>query len=227
MERGGKPLRKADLLGHVWLANFIFTRCPGPCATLSRTMADYQKRLAARPGVRLVSFTVDPGLLRYRQSRGGGKIVCRHRFSGGPALMELRDFPALNAALNSLATLLLIAGWIAIRRERKLTHIACMTAALVCSALFLGGYLWYHAHVGSVKFTGQGPVRLLYFTILLTHTVLAALVPFLVLATVIPALRARWDRHRRIARWTLPVWLYVSVTGVLVYLMLHVPPGLN
>ena len=135
--------------------------------------------------------------------------------------MTLRDLPTLNAGLNSVTTLLLVAGWWFIARDRKPQHIACMATALVTSAAFLASYLYYHAHAGSVRFTAQGPVRILYFTILISHTLLAMAVVPMVFATVIPALRARFDRHRRIARWTLPVWLYVSVTGVLVYLMLY------
>jgi uncharacterized membrane protein YozB (DUF420 family) len=108
-----------------------------------------------------------------------------------------------------------------VKRRRLVAHRNLMIAALVCSALFLTSYLIYHAQVGSVRFQGTGPVRTVYLTILLTHTVLAALVPFLVGITVWRAYRKRWDRHVRIARWTLPVWLYVSVTGVVVYLMLY------
>ena len=135
--------------------------------------------------------------------------------------MTIRDLPTLNAGLNSLTTLLLLLGWWHIARDRKRAHIACMASALVTSAAFLVSYLVYHAHAGSIAFTAQGPVRTVYFVILISHSVLAAAVVPMVLATVIPALRARYDRHRRWARWTLPVWLYVSVTGVLVYLMLY------
>ena len=96
-----------------------------------------------------------------------------------------------------------------------------MVAALTCSVLFLTSYLYYHSQVGSIRFQGQGPIRTIYFGILLTHTVLAAAVPFLAGVTVLNALRGRFDRHRAIARWTLPIWLYVSVTGVAVYWMLY------
>lgn len=130
-------------------------------------------------------------------------------------------FPEVNAGLNLLTTSLLVAGWLFIRRERKRAHIICMASALVTSTAFLASYITYHSLVGSVKFTAEGPVRVVYFTILLTHTVLAVVVVPMVIATVVPALRRRWDRHRRLARWTLPVWLYVSITGVLVYLMLY------
>lgn len=138
-----------------------------------------------------------------------------------PAMIQITDLPAVNAALNSLATLFLVLGWFAIRQRRLIVHRNLMIAALACSVLFLTSYLIYHAQVGSVRFQGTGPVRTVYFTILLTHTVLAALVPFLVAVTVWRAYRQRWDRHVRIARWTLPIWLYVSVTGVVVYWMLY------
>lgn len=136
-------------------------------------------------------------------------------------MLQVTDLPAVNATLNSLATVLLVLAWIAIRRRQPIVHRNLMIAALSCSVLFLTSYLIYHAQVGSVRFQGIGPVRAVYFTILLTHTVLAALVPFLVAVTVWHATKKRWDRHVRIARWTLPIWLYVSVTGVVVYWMLY------
>lgn len=136
-------------------------------------------------------------------------------------MLQVTDLPAVNATLNSLATVLLIAAWVLIKRRRPIAHRNLMIAALVCSVLFLTSYLIYHAQVGSVRFQGTGPVRTVYFTILITHTVLAALVPFLVAVTVWRAARRRWDRHVRIARVTLPIWLYVSVTGVVVYWMLY------
>lgn len=135
--------------------------------------------------------------------------------------MSVLELPAVNASLNTLTTLLLLAGWGAIRRDRKFAHILCMSGALVSSSAFLTCYLIYHFHVGSVRFTADGWIRPVYFALLLTHTLLAVVLLPMVFATVIPALRARFDRHRRIARWTLPVWLYVSVTGVLVYFMLY------
>ncbi|HBL30395.1 MAG TPA: DUF420 domain-containing protein [Acidobacteria bacterium] len=136
-------------------------------------------------------------------------------------MLQVTDLPAVNATLNSLATILLVAAWVCIKRRRPIAHRNLMIAALACSALFLTSYLVYHAQVGSVRFQGTGPVRIVYFSILLTHTVLAALVPFLVGVTVWRAARKRWDLHVRIARYTLPVWLYVSVTGVIVYWMLY------
>lgn len=136
--------------------------------------------------------------------------------------MSVADLPAVNATLNSTCTLLLLAGWWFIKHERKTPHIVCMASALVVSAAFLTCYVYYHYHAGSVKFTAEGIVRPVYFFILITHVVLAAAIVPLVLMTVIPALRARFDRHRKWARITLPLWLYVSVTGVIVYLMLYV-----
>lgn len=135
--------------------------------------------------------------------------------------MEYTDLPAVNATLNGIATIFLVAGWFFIRSGRRIAHRNCMIAALACSALFLTSYLVYHAQVGSVGFQGQGPIRTVYFTILISHTILAAAVPILALLTVWRALRERFDAHRRIARWTLPIWLYVSVTGVAVYWMLY------
>lgn len=135
--------------------------------------------------------------------------------------MTVSDLPALNATLNATSAVLLTTGWILIRRGRIAQHRAVMIAAVCTSALFLISYLVYHAQVGSVRFTKQGPIRAVYFTILLTHTVLAAAIVPLVLVTLTRGLRARYERHRRIARWTMPIWLYVSVTGVIVYLMLY------
>lgn len=136
-------------------------------------------------------------------------------------MIDVRDLPTVNACLNGAAALCLVAGWWLIRNGRREAHRVVMLAAVVVSTLFLASYLYYHAQVGSVRFTGQGPIRTLYFSVLLTHTILAAAVPFLVAITLVRALRERFDAHRRIARWTLPIWLYVSVTGVVVYLMLY------
>lgn len=135
--------------------------------------------------------------------------------------MEITDLPAVNATLNGIATVFLVTGWLFIRSGKRIAHRNCMLAALTCSALFLVSYLFYHSQVGSVRFQGQGTVRTVYFTILISHTILAAAVPVLALLTVWRALRERFDAHRRIARWTLPIWLYVSVTGVMVYWMLY------
>jgi len=131
------------------------------------------------------------------------------------------DLPALNATLNATSAVLLTIGWALIRRGRWRQHRAVMIAAFSTSTLFLISYLTYHAHAGSKHFAGQGPIRTVYFTILLTHTVLAAIIVPLVLVTLSRGLAGRYDRHRAVARWTLPIWMYVSVTGVIVYLMLY------
>ena len=136
-------------------------------------------------------------------------------------MVPISYLPSLNALLNATSAVLLVAGYRSIRRRRIRTHRACMASAFVVSILFLLSYLTYHYHVGSVRFGGQGWVRPVYFTILISHTVLAALVPFLALLTLFRALREQFPKHRRIARWTLPIWLYVSVTGVVIYLMLY------
>ena len=135
--------------------------------------------------------------------------------------MELSSLPTLNAVLNSTSAILLITGYVLIRRRRVTQHRVCMLAAFASSTLFLISYLVYHANVGSVAFTGQGSVRVIYLSILISHVVLAVMILPLALVTLTHALRGRFDRHRRIARWTLPVWLYVSVTGVVVYVMLY------
>lgn len=135
--------------------------------------------------------------------------------------MDFAVLPHLNACLNATSGVLLLTGFYFIRRGRVTAHLRCMTAALVVSIVFLVSYLVYHYHHGSTRFAGQGPVRPFYFTLLLTHTVLAVVIVPLVAVTITRALRGDFARHRRIARWTFPLWLYVSVTGVLVYLMLY------
>lgn len=135
--------------------------------------------------------------------------------------MSVSDLPALNAALNGTAALLLLAGWWNIRRGRIEIHRRFMIAAFGTSALFLVSYVTYHALAGSRPFGGTGWVRPLYFTILLTHIVLAAAILPMSLLTLVRGLRRDDARHRRLARWTLPIWLYVSVTGVVIYLMLY------
>ena len=136
-------------------------------------------------------------------------------------VFDVHQLPAVNAFLNALSATLLLTGYFLIRRRRIAAHRAAMISAFVSSSLFLISYLVYHAQVGSVKFPGQGMARTLYLTILLTHTVLAAAVPVLALITLSRALARRYPAHRRIARWTLPIWLYVSVTGIVVYWMLY------
>ena len=135
--------------------------------------------------------------------------------------MSVADLPALNATLNGVATLFLVAGYVFIRRRQIAAHRASMLSALTASALFLVSYVIYHANAGSKPFPGTGPVRTVYFVILITHIVLAAAIVPMVLMTVSRALRGRFDRHAAIARLTLPVWLYVSVTGVVIYVMLY------
>jgi uncharacterized membrane protein YozB (DUF420 family) len=129
--------------------------------------------------------------------------------------------PTVNAFLNATAAVLLVWGYLLIRRKRIDQHRRVMISAFITSCLFLACYLVYHAQVGSKRFPGTGALRTVYLSILATHTVLAAAVPVLAIITLRRGLAARYDRHRRIARWTLPIWLYVSVTGVIVYLMLY------
>lgn len=130
-------------------------------------------------------------------------------------------FPAINAILNATSAVLIATGILLIRHKNRLAHKRVMLAAVVTSSLFLVSYLYYHAHVGSVHFQGQGYSRPIYFAILISHTILAAAVVPLVVVTLTRALRGRFDKHRRTARWTYPVWLYVSVTGVVIYVMLY------
>ena len=135
--------------------------------------------------------------------------------------MTVSDLPALNASLNALATLFLLAGYMCVRQQKIAAHRACMLAALATSALFLTSYLIYHYNVGSRPFTGTGAIRFAYFAILISHVLLAIAIVPMVLVTVSRALTGRFDRHRRIARITWPLWMYVSVTGVIVYVMLY------
>ena len=130
-------------------------------------------------------------------------------------------FPVIDASLNGTSAVLLLVGRWFIRHGRMAAHRAVMIAALVSSGLFLSSYLYYHAHVGSVHFRGQGAWRTIYFGILTSHTLLAITIVPLVIITLSRALRERFDRHRAIARWTFPLWLYVSVTGVVIYFMLY------
>lgn len=136
-------------------------------------------------------------------------------------MISLSDLPEVNATLNGLSAVLLVFGYFFIRRGQVNPHRLCMVAAFLTSSLFLTSYLIYHYHVGSKPFDGEGWVRGVYFTILISHSALAmALVP-MVLVTLFRAVKGRFDRHRDIARWTLPIWFYVSVTGVMVYWMLY------
>ncbi len=135
--------------------------------------------------------------------------------------MTISSLPALNAVLNSIAFLLLCAGLACIRRGRRVAHAVCMIAAAIVSAAFLTSYLYYHYHAGHTPFRGTGIARSAYLPLLASHVVLAAVNVPLVALTLWRAARRDWERHRRIARWTWPVWAYVSVTGVLVYLVLY------
>ena len=135
--------------------------------------------------------------------------------------MSVTDLPAVNATLNAIAAILLLVGYVLVRKKRFEQHRRTMLAAFATSVLFMISYVTYHANVGSRPFPGVGPVRAVYFTILITHIVLAAAIVPMALITVSRGLSRRYDRHRAIARWTLPIWLYVSVTGVVVYLMLY------
>ena len=136
-------------------------------------------------------------------------------------MIPLSAFPTINAALNATSAVLLVTGYVFIRRRNILAHKACMASAFLVSLLFLASYLYYHYHHGATSFPGTGWVRIVYFSILIPHTILAAAIVPLALVTLYRAWRGQFDRHKRIARWTLPIWLFVSVTGVVIYLMLY------
>ncbi len=136
-------------------------------------------------------------------------------------MIPVTSLPHLNALLNSVSAILLLTGYWFIRQRNVAAHKRCMLAALGSSGLFLISYLVYHFSVGSVRFQGQGWIRMVYFAVLVSHTVLATAIVPLVVITVVRALSERFDRHRAIARWTLPLWIYVSATGVVVYWMLY------
>ena len=136
-------------------------------------------------------------------------------------MISLQDLPTVNAALNGTTALLLSSGWAMIRRRRIAAHRICMLSAFAVSTLFLASYLYYHAHAGVRHFRGSGWIRTAYFAILISHTVLAAVIVPLAVVTIVLGLSARFSKHRRIARWTLPLWLYVSLTGVVVYVLLY------
>ena len=146
-------------------------------------------------------------------------------------MISISDLPAINASLNLVSTIFIATGWYLIRRGQWRQHIACMITAVLSSTLFLAGYVTYHVQMGgrSNEFTAPGIIRYFYFAMLISHILLAFVTLPLVVLTLIPAFGRRWDRHKRIARWTMPIWLYVSVTGVLVYFMLYQwfpPPNL-
>jgi putative membrane protein len=135
--------------------------------------------------------------------------------------LNVAVLPHLNAILNGTSAVFLATGYLLIRQGHETAHKRCMITALVCSAAFLTSYVVYHLHAGSRPFAGLGVIRVIYFAILITHVVLAVVILPLVIMTATRGLRSQFDRHVRIARWTLPLWLYVSVTGVIVYLMLY------
>ncbi len=294
-ERSGRVVTDSDLAGRVWIASFIFTRCPLSCPRITSIMKSMQEPLAGS-GVQLVSISVDPerdtpkilseygakfgadpnrwwfltgpkgevyDLIRSRFKLGveaaGGDVppgteeishssrialvnrgnqvvgvydsldsdaisalIADARKRAGPSWVA--RLPLLNAVLNSSCVVLLVVGWILIRSRRVRAHATCMISGGVLSAIFLTSYLVYHYHVGSVTFRGAGLVRLVYLTILLSHTVLAIVsVPFISM-TFWHAKCRDFVRHARTAQTTLPIWLYVSVTGVVVYLMLYQLP---
>ena len=130
-------------------------------------------------------------------------------------------FPALNATLNGTSAVLLVTGRYLISRGKIMAHRACMIAAVTASAVFLGCYLYFHFHAGNILFLGQGWVRPVYFSILISHVVLAVVIVPLAIVTLARGLGGRYPQHRKIARWTWPLWMYVSVTGVIVYFMLY------
>ena len=138
--------------------------------------------------------------------------------------MPLSQLPSINASLNALSALLILGGWYCIKHQRRVAHAFCMIAAFITSSVFLGCYLYYHFNLPGhhVAFTTLGWPRVVYFFILFTHLPLALILVPLVIMTFMPALRQRFDQHKKIARWTLPIWLYVSITGVLVYFMLYI-----
>ena len=295
VERSGRGVSEADFTKSVWIASFIFTRCPSSCPRISAVMKGLQAKLADG-GVRLASISVDPDrdtpevLAEYARSFGanpdrwwfltgpkadvhrlildrfrlgvaetseaeraagaedvshserlalvdrGNKVVGVYSSSDPEALTALvaraakldaerpwvRSLPKVNATLNGTCAILLALGWVLIRSGRWKGHAACMATAVAVSALFLGSYLVYHYHAGSVAFRGVGPIRTAYFTILLSHTILATfgVVP-LVGLTLVRAVRREYVRHASIAKITLPIWMYVSVTGVVIYWMLY------
>ena len=136
-------------------------------------------------------------------------------------MINVTDLPLVNAVLNGTSTVLLLIGYVFIRRRKQKVHKILMIAALTTSTLFLISYLIYHYNVGSVSFSGQGSIRTVYFAILISHSFLAAAVPPMAIVTLVRALRRRFDKHKIIARLTLPIWLYVSITGVAIYVMLY------
>lgn len=292
VERSGREVSRRGLVGQVWIADFVFTRCQGPCQAMNSLMYELQERV---PGVRFVSFTVDPshdtpehlagwvetqrlskgrwdwlsgvphermqeianGFLlpaglhlgevvhsdrfvlidRYGRVRGYYSVLDGESYKRVPRevtrleadsarvaaepYLPVAKLPTVNAGLNATTFVLLISGLCCIKAKRIGAHKGFMLAALSVSAVFLVSYLTTHYYLGSTPYPGQGMLRPVYFTILLTHTVLAGVVAVLAPLTVYRAFRGQIDRHKALARWTLPIWLYVSVTGVVIYFMLY------
>jgi|SRR5215469_7576660 len=138
------------------------------------------------------------------------------------ALIPLSKFPAINAGLNGACTVFLLLGYVFIRSRRILQHKVCMLSAFTCSIIFISCYLYFHFHAGIVRFGGEGWIRSVYFTLLISHTILAVIIVPLIVVTLSYALRTRFASHMKIARWTFPLWLYVSVTGVIIYWLLYI-----
>lgn len=293
-ERSGKTVTRKDLLGHRWLACFVFTACAGPCPRVTSQMKQLEVDLEGTD-VRLVTFTVDPDrdtpsvLTDYannftadperwlfltgdkreiyhlihnsfkmpvQETEGPdrqpgfeiihstnimlvdaqGRVLEKFNATNEDDMARLRrvlrypewvaSLPLVNASLNSLATLLLLAGFVLIKSGKVTAHKSAMLSAFAVSIAFLGCYLVYHYFAGSKTFEGSGVMRPVYFMILISHILLAAAVPFLAVMTIRRGFRGEWDRHKRLARITFPIWLYVSVTGVIIYGMLyHWPMG--
>lgn len=286
-ERSGVSLARKDLLGKVWVGEFIFTRCAGACPLLVSRMMSLYKRV---PEATYVSFSVDPvndtpEVLRnyvknsslpsewlfatgtddqmqdlvkggFKLSMGPGSrpeervihsdhLVIVDRYGRQRASISTSDpealglmeaelrrvlkepaipvskLPALNAVLNGTCGVLLIFGILLIKAKKAGAHKAVMLAALTTSTAFLVSYLTAHHYLGSTPYLGQGAMRGLYFSILISHTILAALIVPLAMVTVYRAFRGTFDRHKALAKWTFPIWLYVSVTGVVIYFMLY------
>ncbi len=292
VERSGNSLSRRDLMGDVWVVDFVFARCPTACPAMNSAIFDLRRKI---PELKILTLSVDPehdtpkylaewvktmGLEQpgwfwgsgvsegemqeiargFLQGAGrmDGKIVHSERFvlldryariRGAFPVLDpgtfLRDpdapsrieaearkvlaepaipvlkLPGVNAWLNGAAGFWLIVGLLFIKAKKPGAHKACMLAALAASAAFLVSYLTAHHFLGSTPYQGQGTMRTVYFSILISHTILAALVVPLALVTVYRAFREDFARHRLIAVWTFPIWLYVSVTGVVIYFMLY------
>lgn len=138
------------------------------------------------------------------------------------AFLPVSSLPTVNASLNAACTVLLLCGYYFIRQKKIFQHRICMIAAFICSTVFLASYVYFHLHAGIIRFGGQGWIRPVYFTLLFSHTILAVVNLPLILITLSFALREKFSSHRRIARWTYPIWLYISVTGVIIYWLLYI-----